>query len=196
MTDEIRNQNSARHRAVPSLRHCFRGVAPVGCPDTRSDGGALERADSRQYQQPAGQRGADRRFARAAVQGARLRQSTSSRRRKPGKSHFIARLRGDGSKRPILLAAHADVVGVEREKWTRRSVCRRRQGRLCLRPRRDRLQGRDGGVRARGHDAGRTQGAARARRDLPGRGRRGSRADTTRHGWPQSTGRRSTASSR
>lgn len=36
----------------------------------------------------------------------------------PGKSHFIARLRGDGSKRPILLAAHSDVVGVEREKWT------------------------------------------------------------------------------
>jgi acetylornithine deacetylase/succinyl-diaminopimelate desuccinylase-like protein len=36
----------------------------------------------------------------------------------PGKSHFIARLRGDGSKRPILLAAHADVVGVEREKWS------------------------------------------------------------------------------
>ena len=36
----------------------------------------------------------------------------------PGKAHFIARLRGDGSKRPVLLAAHADVVGVEREKWT------------------------------------------------------------------------------
>lgn len=36
----------------------------------------------------------------------------------PGKAHFIARLKGDGSKRPILLAAHADVVGVEREKWT------------------------------------------------------------------------------
>src|SRR5688572_23329592 len=35
-----------------------------------------------------------------------------------GKAHFIARLRGDGSKRPVLLAAHADVVGVEREKWT------------------------------------------------------------------------------
>ena len=35
-----------------------------------------------------------------------------------GKSHFLARLRGDGSKKPILLAAHADVVGVEREKWT------------------------------------------------------------------------------
>ena len=36
----------------------------------------------------------------------------------PGKSHFIARLKGDGSQKPVLLAAHADVVGVEREKWT------------------------------------------------------------------------------
>src|SRR4029078_6065597 len=35
-----------------------------------------------------------------------------------GKAHFLARLKGDGSKRPILLAAHADVVGVERDKWT------------------------------------------------------------------------------
>ena len=35
-----------------------------------------------------------------------------------GKVHFIARLRGDGSKRPVLLAAHVDVVGVEREKWS------------------------------------------------------------------------------
>src|SRR5512133_609665 len=35
-----------------------------------------------------------------------------------GKSHFIARLRGDGSKRPVLIAAHEDVVGVEREKWS------------------------------------------------------------------------------
>jgi acetylornithine deacetylase/succinyl-diaminopimelate desuccinylase-like protein len=35
-----------------------------------------------------------------------------------GKSHFLARLRGDGSAKPLLIAAHADVVGVEREKWT------------------------------------------------------------------------------
>src|SRR5438552_18827830 len=35
-----------------------------------------------------------------------------------GKAHLIARLRGNGTKRPILLAAHADVVGVEREKWS------------------------------------------------------------------------------
>ena len=35
-----------------------------------------------------------------------------------GKSHLIARLKGDGSARPVLLASHADVVGVERDKWT------------------------------------------------------------------------------
>jgi acetylornithine deacetylase/succinyl-diaminopimelate desuccinylase-like protein len=35
-----------------------------------------------------------------------------------GKAHFMARLKGDGTRRPVLLAAHADVVGVEREKWT------------------------------------------------------------------------------
>jgi acetylornithine deacetylase/succinyl-diaminopimelate desuccinylase-like protein len=35
-----------------------------------------------------------------------------------GKAHFLARLKGDGSKKPVLLAAHADVVGVERDKWT------------------------------------------------------------------------------
>ncbi len=36
----------------------------------------------------------------------------------PGKVHLIARLRGDGSKKPVLIAAHADVVGVERDKWS------------------------------------------------------------------------------
>ncbi len=36
----------------------------------------------------------------------------------PAKAHFIARLKGDGSHKPILLAAHADVVGVERDKWS------------------------------------------------------------------------------
>ncbi len=35
-----------------------------------------------------------------------------------GKAHFIARIRGDGTKKPVLLAAHADVVGVERDKWS------------------------------------------------------------------------------
>jgi acetylornithine deacetylase/succinyl-diaminopimelate desuccinylase-like protein len=35
-----------------------------------------------------------------------------------GKSALFARLKGDGSAKPVLLAAHADVVGVERDKWT------------------------------------------------------------------------------
>jgi acetylornithine deacetylase/succinyl-diaminopimelate desuccinylase-like protein len=35
-----------------------------------------------------------------------------------GKTIIVARLKGDGSKRPVLIAAHADVVGVEREKWS------------------------------------------------------------------------------
>lgn len=35
-----------------------------------------------------------------------------------GKAHFIARLKGNGSKKPILLAAHADVVSVERSGWS------------------------------------------------------------------------------
>lgn len=34
------------------------------------------------------------------------------------KVHFFARLKGNGAKKPLLLAAHADVVGVEREKWS------------------------------------------------------------------------------
>src|SRR5947209_19734225 len=34
------------------------------------------------------------------------------------RSIIVARLHGDGSKRPVVLSAHADVVGVEREKWT------------------------------------------------------------------------------
>jgi acetylornithine deacetylase/succinyl-diaminopimelate desuccinylase-like protein len=33
-------------------------------------------------------------------------------------AHFIARLPGDGSKRPVLLAAHTDVVPVERARWS------------------------------------------------------------------------------
>ena len=35
-----------------------------------------------------------------------------------GKVHLIARLRGNGTRRPVLVASHADVVGVEREKWS------------------------------------------------------------------------------
>ncbi len=36
----------------------------------------------------------------------------------PATAHSTPRWRGDGSRKPILLAAHADVVGVERDKWS------------------------------------------------------------------------------
>jgi acetylornithine deacetylase/succinyl-diaminopimelate desuccinylase-like protein len=35
-----------------------------------------------------------------------------------GRGNLIARLKGNGKKKPILLMGHTDVVGVEREKWT------------------------------------------------------------------------------
>jgi acetylornithine deacetylase/succinyl-diaminopimelate desuccinylase-like protein len=36
----------------------------------------------------------------------------------PARGNLVARIRGNGKARPILLMAHLDVVGVEREKWT------------------------------------------------------------------------------
>jgi len=35
-----------------------------------------------------------------------------------GRGNIVARLKGNGKKRPLLLMGHIDVVGVEREKWT------------------------------------------------------------------------------
>lgn len=37
----------------------------------------------------------------------------------PGRGNLVARLRGRGHGRPLLLMAHSDVVSVERDKWTR-----------------------------------------------------------------------------
>jgi acetylornithine deacetylase/succinyl-diaminopimelate desuccinylase-like protein len=36
----------------------------------------------------------------------------------PGRASLVARLKGNGSKQPLLLLGHLDVVGVERDKWT------------------------------------------------------------------------------
>jgi acetylornithine deacetylase/succinyl-diaminopimelate desuccinylase-like protein len=36
----------------------------------------------------------------------------------PGRANLVAKLKGNGSKRPILLLAHTDVVGVQRERWS------------------------------------------------------------------------------
>ncbi len=36
----------------------------------------------------------------------------------PGRGNLVARLKGTGKKRPLLLMGHTDVVGVERDKWS------------------------------------------------------------------------------
>jgi len=35
----------------------------------------------------------------------------------PNRANLVARLKGNGSKKPIILMGHTDVVGVQREKW-------------------------------------------------------------------------------
>jgi len=35
----------------------------------------------------------------------------------PTRANLVARLKGNGSKRPLLILAHTDVVGVQRDKW-------------------------------------------------------------------------------
>ena len=35
----------------------------------------------------------------------------------PDRANIVARVRGNGTKRPVLVMAHTDVVGVQREKW-------------------------------------------------------------------------------
>ena len=36
----------------------------------------------------------------------------------PARGNLVARIKGNGKAKPLLLIAHLDVVGVEREKWT------------------------------------------------------------------------------
>jgi acetylornithine deacetylase/succinyl-diaminopimelate desuccinylase-like protein len=35
----------------------------------------------------------------------------------PARANIVARIKGNGSKRPLLILAHTDVVGVQPEKW-------------------------------------------------------------------------------
>src|ERR1044071_9692879 len=36
----------------------------------------------------------------------------------PGRGNLVARLKGSGAKKPILIMGHIDTVGIERDKWT------------------------------------------------------------------------------
>src|SRR5688500_10601104 len=46
----------------------------------------------------------------------------------PNRPNVVARLKGSGSKRPILLMAHTDVVNVDPKKWTHPPFSATRQG--------------------------------------------------------------------
>src|SRR5688572_28741420 len=35
----------------------------------------------------------------------------------PSRANLVARLKGNGSKRPLLVMGHTDVVGVQRDRW-------------------------------------------------------------------------------
>ena len=59
----------------------------------------------------------------------------------PKRPNVIARLKGSGRKRPILIMGHTDVVNVDPKKWTHPAVQRDSRRRLHLRPRHRRRQG-------------------------------------------------------
>src|SRR5262245_38644364 len=60
--------------------------------------------------------------ARAAALGAKRLEAAGIRSERttfaPGRENLVARLRGDGSKRPLLLLAHTDVVGAGGQAWS------------------------------------------------------------------------------
>ena len=116
----------------------------------------------------------------------------------PNRANLVARLKGNGSKRPLLILAHTDVVGVQREKWPVDPF-----GAVM----------KDGYIWGRGSKDDkpvlaanlitmlmlkRLGRAARSRRHLPRRiGRRGrSRPASASTSWSASTSPRSTPSSR
>lgn len=46
----------------------------------------------------------------------------------PGRANIIARLKGNGSKKPLLLLGHLDTVGVQRERWKVDPLSAREEG--------------------------------------------------------------------
>ena len=59
----------------------------------------------------------------------------------PKRPNLVARLKGNGKKRPLLIMGHSDVVTVDEAKWKFPAVQRDARGRLRLRPRHGRRQG-------------------------------------------------------
>ena len=82
----------------------------------------------------------------------------------PGRGALVARIKGNGSKQPVLIMGHMDVVGVERAKWSVDPFAAEIKDGLPLRARRDRRQGH-----ARGEP--RDHAPAQAERDRQGTSR-------------------------
>ena len=59
----------------------------------------------------------------------------------PHRPNLVARLKGNGKKRPLLIMAHTDVVNVDPKKWTHPPFGADPRRRLHLRPRHRRRQG-------------------------------------------------------
>ena len=53
----------------------------------------------------------------------------------PNRLNIVARLKGNGAKRPLLIMGHTDVVNVDPAKWTFPPFSATRNGGLRLRPR-------------------------------------------------------------
>src|SRR6516165_6881409 len=50
----------------------------------------------------------------------------------PARANLVARVKGSGSKRPIAILGHTDVVGVQRERWTVDPFAALRRGSLIF----------------------------------------------------------------
>jgi len=110
--------------AQRELREIYKELVEINTPTRRQLHGRGERA--RRPAQAAGTAVADVRRDRAAG--------------RPQKGNLVARYRGTGAKKPLMLLGHIDVVEAKREDWEGDPVQAGRGERLLLRARRFRRQ--------------------------------------------------------
>ena len=122
----------------------------------------------------------------------------------PNRSNVVARLKGNGKKKPLLIMGHSDVVNVDPRKWKFPPFSATRDGGYVYG--RGTVDDKDNLTAAPDGDAGAeaAQRAARPRRDLPvGGGRRGhdprrhpvhGRTSTIRRSTPSTASPRAAAS--
>src|SRR5438552_1718195 len=87
------------------------GQESVGGSPISNDASNVTAADTSHGGETAALRPLAERFRQAGVPVELLESA-------PGRGNLVARLRGSGRKRPLLLLAHVDVVPVEGQPWT------------------------------------------------------------------------------